>query len=105
MHRLPRFLLQPILENSIKHATRLPIELTLACGNRGSALQVIIRDNKYGFPDTVLATQLENLKHSGLGLSTTIRQVGLMRHANIQLSNNPESKGAVVNISLESNHD
>ena len=88
-----------------KHATRLPIELTLACRARGSALQVIIRDNGPGFPDIVLATQPENLKHSGLGLSTTIRRIGLMRHANIQLSNDPESKGAVVNISLESNHD
>lgn len=103
--QIPPFLLQPILENSIKHATRLPIELTLACKARGSALQVIIRDNGPGFPDIVLATQPENLKHSGLGLSTTIRRIGLMRHANIQLSNDPESKGAVVNISLESNHD
>ena len=103
--QIPPFLLQPILENSIKHATRLPIELTLACRARGSALQVIIRDNGPGFPDIVLATQPENLKHSGLGLSTTIQRIGLMRHANIQLSNEPKSKGAVVNISLESNHD
>lgn len=103
--QIPPFLLQPILENSIKHATRFPIELTLACRACGSALQVIIRDNGPGFPDTVLSTQPENLKHSGLGLSTTMQRIGLMRHANIQLSNDPESKGAVVNISLESNHD
>ena len=102
--QIPPFLLQPLLENSIKHAARFPIELTLECKAHGSALQVIIRDNGPGFPDSILASQPDNFKHSGLGLSTTIQRIGLMRHANIQLSNDPKSTGAVVKISLETNH-
>ncbi|CAB0150747.1 Sensor histidine kinase YpdA [Pseudidiomarina piscicola] len=102
--QIPPFLLQPLLENSIKHATQFPIELTLKYKTHGSALQIIIRDNGPGFPDAMLTSQPDDLKHSGVGLSTTIQRIGLMRHANIQLSNDPESKGAVVTISLESNH-
>ncbi|MBY6062921.1 sensor histidine kinase [Pseudidiomarina sediminum] len=102
--QIPPFLLQPLLENSIKHATCFPVELTLECKAHGNALQILIRDNGPGFPDTVLATQASNLKPWGVGLSTTVQRIEFMRHATIQLSNDPKSNGAVVNIMLEVNH-
>jgi len=102
--QIPPFLLQPLLENSIKHAIRFPIEIKLECKAQDSSLVVIISDNGPGFPNAMIAAQPKNLDHSGLGLRTTIQRIGLMRDANIELFNGFKSAGAVIKMTLEANH-
>jgi LytS/YehU family sensor histidine kinase len=63
---VPNLLLQPIVENSIKHglgATEGPIGITLAARRAGGRLRIEVRDNGPGLPDGEL--------NEGVGLSNT----------------------------------
>ncbi|WP_417688554.1 sensor histidine kinase [Pseudidiomarina sp.] len=100
-YQLPPFLLQPLVENSIKHARQLPIVIDINCKSNKSRLSIQVRDNGPGFPDALLDSQGHGAL-TGVGLATTLQRLRLLENATCQLSND---SGALIAIELETKHD
>ena len=91
---LPPLLIQPLIENSIKHVANLPIKIDIKTRLNGKVLMIKIKDNGSGFPNKVL-----NCEHScGHGLKITQGRIDLLENASMKLSNN---SGACVELMLE----
>lgn len=102
--QLPPFVLQPLLENAIKHAQKLPILIDLSCQVRDGKLSIYVRDTGPGFPEQVLTNQGLGDDMCGVGLRTTLQRIKLSPNASYTLTNGQDSFGAVVCIELESQH-
>jgi len=90
--RVPSFLLQPLVENAIKHgllATRAPMDLTIDAGVAGTDLRITI-SNTGTFP--------ADASSDGLGLDTLQRRLELHypRHHDFQLKTQGGSVVAVL---------
>lgn len=91
---VPPLLLQPLIENSIKHVTSLPIKIHIDAVLNDNILNIKIQDNGSGFSNEVLNYQ----NKSGHGLKITQGRIGLIDNASMKLSNN---NGACVEFALE----
>jgi len=91
---VPPLMLQPLIENSIKHVTSLPIKIHIDASLNNNMLNIKIQDNGSGFSNDVLNYQYK----SGHGLKITQGRIGLIDNAIMKLSNN---NGACVEFSLE----
>lgn len=92
--KIPPFLIQPLLENAIKHnmnQAKLIIDIDITFENK--KLIISIQDNGSGFSDDVL---LHN--NLGTGLSNIIQRVALIKNGTIALSNN---NGANIVLEME----
>jgi two-component system LytT family sensor kinase len=95
---VPALLLQPIVENAIRHGTSPRTGagvISIRARRQGAMLTVEIRDNGPGFPNGSTALK------EGVGLSNTrerLRQLYGDRHA-FALANSPEG-GALVTIAM-----
>lgn len=101
---LPPFILQPLLENAIKHAQKLPVCIELRCDIHNNKLRIEVRDNGSGFPQNVIASQGQGKEPSGLGLRTTLQRIKLITGAQFSLTNGPAPYGAVIRIELDFKH-
>ncbi|MBN1271985.1 MAG: histidine kinase [Candidatus Aminicenantes bacterium] len=95
---LPRFLLQPLVENSIKHSLESPgkTEVTVTARRKGGRLILKIIDNGPGLPegqDTILSR--------GIGLTNTMERLEQLYGKNQELLlQNREKGGLIVRISI-----
>ncbi len=76
-YHVPAMLLQPIVENSVKHGISKSIssgEITLIARKNGSNLEIILNDNGIGISQNKLAS----VKKSGFGLSSVEQRLKLL---------------------------
>ncbi|MEJ2085469.1 MAG: histidine kinase [Acidobacteriota bacterium] len=80
--RVPALILQPIVENSVKHAvvpTQSPVQICLRCELRERTLELRVEDDGPGFP------QLRGAQSRGLGLENVRRRLELIHGKSAQL--------------------
>ncbi|RUO31644.1 ATPase [Aliidiomarina sedimenti] len=108
LYKVPPLLLQPLIENVVKHVKRRPIELTISVyteksvhakkgvhADRGSLI-FLVCDNGDGFNESVLSEQ----EQQGQGLDIVKKRVAIAG-GSMTLSNQDQTKGgAVCKISL-----
>lgn len=85
---IPRFLLQPVVENAVKHglkATGKMTEINVAVKNGGDGLQIMVADNGPAFPDEL---------SPGYGVKSIYDKLDLLFPGNydIHFTNHPEKK-------------
>lgn len=85
-YKLPKFLLQPLVENAIKHGyrdTKTICTIIIKIKNENDKLYVIVSDNGIPFPDEI---------NTGYGLQSTYDKLSLLYPNNheVNLSNNPK---------------
>ena len=98
---VPRFLLQPLVENAIEHGfTALAGEragqIAITAAVRDSRLTIVVRDNGDGFPSTGNASPTD----SGIGLTNTRRRLDQMYGREAALTITSDADGAVVTMAL-----
>ncbi|RRS06854.1 sensor histidine kinase [Pseudoalteromonas sp. J010] len=96
---MPAMLLQPILENAIKHAKVNPLNIKVLIAAEGDEVLFEVRDNGVGFSGALLAQP----EKAGLGLSITRSRLRLEASTELELSNEERSAGAVVRFRLKRN--
>jgi two-component system LytT family sensor kinase len=84
--RIPRFLIQPLVENALKHGLNNKADnglLHIIADKEGDELVVTIADNGQPFPDDI---------NMGYGLQSTYDKLGLLYGDayRIQISNHPQ---------------
>lgn len=90
---IPRFLLQPVVENAVKHglkATGKMTEIDITIKNGGGGLQIIIADNGPGFPNELTP---------GYGVKSMYDKLDLLfpNQYEIHFTNRPQ-KSVLMNI-------
>jgi two-component system, LytTR family, sensor kinase len=85
-HQIPRFLLQPLVENALKHGLKDSVQngiLKLTISQQNDQLEIYIHDNGHPFPDEITA---------GYGLKSTYDKLELLYKENhdLKISNTPE---------------
>ena len=97
--RVPHLILQPLIENAVKHglASRGG-RIVVAGRRRGSRLELTVRDNGVGLEEAKRAT---NVRRSGIGLSNSRARLAQLygSEATLQLEPAPE-RGTVVRLTL-----
>lgn len=91
---IPPLLLQPIIENAIKHNAKqekLVIGISLTAIKNG--INITIKDSGKGFSETVLAAG----HGEGVGMKNLQRRIAQLANSNIQLSND---NGAKIELEL-----
>ncbi|RZL37815.1 MAG: hypothetical protein EOO96_04250 [Pedobacter sp.] len=93
-HQIPRFLLQPLVENALKHGLKDSVQhgiLKLIISQQNDQLEIYIHDNGHPFPDEITA---------GYGLKSTYDKLELLYKANydLKISNTPEKH---IKISIQ----
>ncbi|BDX05358.1 sensor histidine kinase [Planctobacterium marinum] len=91
--KVPPLLLQPLLENCLKHAGVRPLQVSLKLYQQENALCIEIQDNGKGFKQTILDKQQE-----GVGLGLIRERLSLLQMGHLELSNH---NGALAKISVE----
>ncbi|MCF6439240.1 histidine kinase [Pseudoalteromonas luteoviolacea] len=98
--QLPAMILQPLLENALKHCVSKPLTVKVSAINHGHSFTISIEDNGQGFAEHILSGELD----TGLGLAITQSRLRLEMGTQLELSNVPSggakacftlSKGAV----------
>ena len=100
---IPSLLLQPVIENSIKHAFKYiehkgKIEIEIL-QNREESLDIYIRDNGSGWAKNMNKDQGQEPKHKSLGLKIIRNRIKLLNEANhkikasVSFKNLPDSEG------------
>jgi two-component system, LytTR family, sensor kinase len=93
--RLPRFAVQTLVENALKHNARRrePLTIEIALRQSGAAVELVVADDGSGFGSDAL--------RSGRGLSRLAETLRLLHgaHANLECGSNPGG-GARVRVSL-----
>lgn len=89
---IPAMLLQPLVENCMKHVLTRPIQINIEARLTHHTIQLSVTDNGQGFSNEVLKGQLGQ----GHGLSITKQRVELLPNGQVTLSNQP---GACYQIS------
>jgi sensor histidine kinase YesM len=87
-YMIPRFLLQPVVENAVKHglkATGKMTEINIHIKNHNGGLQIIVADNGPAFPDDLTP---------GYGVKSIYDKMDLLFAGNyeIHFTNRPEKK-------------
>ena len=85
---LPPMMLQPIVENAIKHAKHKPLHVTVSVQQQKQHAQFTVMDNGIGFSDKALA----EVGRSGYGLSITRSRLQLEAAANLAIGNRPDGE-------------
>lgn len=78
--KIPRFLLQPLVENALKHGLKNVVEkgeLTVSIKRQGNFIELIVADNGAPFPDEL---------QTGYGLQSTYDKLSLLYGENYQIS-------------------
>ena len=93
---IPPMILQPILENAVKHGNSRPLHIDVLIKRVANQLVFKISDNGTGFkePDIVGSS------NAGIGLSITRSRLKLEENAELRLCNDLHTGGAVVSFSL-----
>jgi two-component system, LytTR family, sensor histidine kinase LytS len=102
---LPRFLVQPLVENAVKHgATARPLHVVVRARIRDGTLQITVRDNGRGIAreliDRVLEPGVGTGNGAGLGLSQVHRRVAALHGGGVKLRSGVF--GTVVRLELPS---
>lgn len=97
---VPRLLLQPLVENSIRHGVERQVgvgEIAVACSVDGDRLTIEIRDNGPG----VSAGRLRDGNGRGIGIRNTRLRLATLYADDYEMSiDNVEPTGAVVRIEI-----
>ncbi|WP_046003361.1 sensor histidine kinase [Pseudoalteromonas rubra] len=93
---LPAMVLQPLIENAIKHGQKRPLCITIGAHLEQGLATISVTDNGVGFPKSVLAGDAQ----TGLGLAITRSRLKLEANAELTLSNLPNG-GAKAQFVLE----
>lgn len=93
-HQIPRFLLQPLVENALKHGLKDSVQngiLKLNISQQNDQIEIYIHDNGHPFPDEITA---------GYGLKSTYDKLELLYKENheLKISNTPEKH---IKISIQ----
>jgi len=88
---IPRFVLQPVVENAVKHglkATGNTTEIKIAIKNENEGLQIIVADNGPAFPDELIP---------GYGVKSMYDKLDLLFPGNYEIyfSNQPTKKVSI----------
>lgn len=94
--KIPPLLLQPLIENVMKHVKRLPIELIISVQTEQENLVFKIKDNGKGFAESVLNEQ----SRAGQGLNIVKQRVGLAGGELALYNDTSEQGGAVCEITF-----
>ena len=92
MYKVPPLLLQPLIENVMKHVKARPIEMTIGVHVENDSLSFLVLDNGQGFDDSIFRDKAQ----PGHGLDI-VRQRVAIAGGTMELSN---QGGAVCKISL-----
>ena len=97
---VPPMLLQPVIENSFKHAKSRPLRLNIKINKETTQKLIItIADNGYGYPKDVLTQQ----SGKGHGLSITSQRIALLPEGKVTFYNDlGDQNGAVCQMSFKS---
>ncbi len=96
--KVPPLLLQPLVENCIKHAKVLPLTVHIKTRRTADQLHIEITDNGQGFSEAMIEAQPQTKSNSGHGLHITQQRLNILANRSLTLSN---QSGACVEISLE----
>lgn len=91
---VPPLLMQPIIENSLKHASIRPLKIKISLYKKQERLCIDIQDNGQGYPTDIL----DDLNR-GLGLKLIHERLAILKLGNLNLRN---VNGALSQLSLES---
>ena len=91
--KLPAMILQPLIENSIKHANVRPLYIQINIANDESGMAFEVVDNGIGYPDPIIRRKLVD----GFGLAITQSRLMLELGAELALSNRAEG-GALASF-------
>ncbi|HEX8502256.1 MAG TPA: histidine kinase [Pyrinomonadaceae bacterium] len=102
--RVPNLILQPIVENAIRHGVSqrsAPGHVEVRAARAGSLLRLEVRDNGRGLPEGAPASAAHGPKGGGVGLANTRARLQRLYGAayRFDLSNSPAG-GAVVTIEI-----
>jgi LytS/YehU family sensor histidine kinase len=91
---LPPLLIQPIIENAIKHnAKQTSLTLNITLSEMSNGVKIVISDNGKGFTDDVLKCGYGK----GIGMKNIMLRVNQLGQSKVLLSND---NGAVVTLEL-----
>jgi signal transduction histidine kinase len=96
LYTVPPLLLQPLIENVVKHVKNRPIELHISVSAEDGQLVFRVKDNGKGFSDLVLKEQTE----PGQGLGIVKRRVAIAGGRLTLANDTLEHGGAVCEIRL-----
>lgn len=95
-HRVPPLLLQPLIENVVKHVKCRPIKLDIDVRQSNQQLTFTVQDNGAGFSQATLSSPNE----LGQGLSIVRKRVALVGGVLVLANQDTQGGGAVCKISL-----
>jgi two-component system sensor histidine kinase YesM len=107
--RVPRFILQPLLENSLTHGMRdddRPLAIKVTICRKAARIVLLIEDNGEGIDDETLRKlntgEPDNLTgHNRIGIANICRRIRFFYHDDAYISVTSEKKkGTCVSISL-----
>ncbi|KJY91620.1 sensor histidine kinase [Pseudoalteromonas piscicida] len=93
---IPPMILQPLLENAVKHGNSRPLHIDVLIKKLANQLMFKISDNGVGFKEQDILGSSD----AGLGLSITRSRLKLEENAELRLGNDMHTGGAVVSFSL-----
>lgn len=96
LYKVPPLLLQPLIENVVKHVKRRPIELHISVYTDLGNLVFVVKDNGNGFSDLILSERGE----SGQGLDIVKKRVAIAGGSLALYNDSSETGGAVCEIRL-----
>lgn len=102
---IPSLLIQPIVENSIKHGFKngkSKVEVKLHIKRDGDSIYMKIEDNSGGMDDEVIKSILSGQRNGGIGLINVDSRLKLIYGQGIDISS--ENERTVVSFKIKANH-
>ena len=102
---VPSFMIQPLVENAVKHAMRAEGKLTVTItgGVVGENIQIVVSDDGVGMSEETIATMMSKESTTGLGIAVKNVQDrirGYFGPESHMVVTSEEGKGTVVSLSL-----